>query len=113
MYADADGGPLVHPSAKGLGVRRNYDIFPDENGNVEPDGKHGMTVRPSIEDIPRDFQEGRWIVWEIDIDALGPSLHYVQDAEDHGVFEPARTMSFEDYEDAIIGTRANWRRGAG
>jgi hypothetical protein len=111
MYAADDGLPSVHQSASGLCVRRGYDIFPDDNDNVRPEGL-GMTVRPSVDDIPDDFKRKRWVVWEIDTEQLPEALQYLQDRDDHGVLEPAWEMSFEDYEDAILETRSEWRRNA-
>jgi hypothetical protein len=91
MHAADDGEPLVHPSAKGLGVRLGIDLDADENGNVAPEGL-GMSVRPSIDSIPPPFRRGRFIVWEIDTDGLASHLRYVQAA--------------------IIDTRPDWRRSA-
>lgn len=107
MHSADDGGPLVEPSARGLGVRADYDLPVDENGNVEPESG-GLTVRPTMKAIPRQYRKDRFTVWKLDTDALPEALRHVEDNPKHGSVEPAWAMSFDDYEAAIADTRSDW-----
>ncbi|HZB07824.1 MAG TPA: hypothetical protein VE525_01790 [Rubrobacter sp.] len=52
-------------------------------------------------------------VFELDTDELPEELIYRPDPEnpeEHGFLEPARRMSFEEYQQTIYGTRALWHR---
>jgi hypothetical protein len=120
MIEANDGLPLLAPSARGLGIRRDVDIPVDEFGDVEP-GDEGMSVTASsLSDLP-EFRRpaelggtGKDPVWEMDSDELPPRLTVVSDDEDptHALIAPAESMTIEEYEGAIAETRAFWRRCA-
>lgn len=52
-------------------------------------------------------------MWEIDLSELGPDLAFDQDKPTHGVIGPARSMTLEEYEQALAATRAKWVRTIG
>src|SRR5690349_9550227 len=62
----ADGKvPRLGETASTLGIRVPKDIAPDAEDNVSPDGRHGLSVRPSIDAymeeaspfVPRRYKE--------------------------------------------------------
>lgn len=55
---------------------------------------------------------GKDPVWGIGEFALGEDLAYRPDPADatHGFVEPARIMSFDEYQQALHATRESWRR---
>ena len=111
MILDADGLPRRSATAKGLGVRAGWDVFPDEDGNVFPGGG-GMSVRPNPEAIPGHLLKGDCVVWEMNTDLLPDVLVHIPENDAHGLIEPAGTMRFEDFADAIAETREDWALAA-
>jgi len=109
MTAAQDGHPQTGDTVRTLGVRSDGDIrdvIPDEEGNVHPDNG-GMSVNPRPEDIPPWFRK-RDPVWAFDTDSLPDALQYRQDAEDHGLIEPAESMALERYRETLAETREDW-----
>jgi hypothetical protein len=106
---DEPHAPLMEASARGLGVRPDYDIAVDAEGNVAPNGE-GMTVRPSAGDIPRQFRKGRFSVWSLDTEMLPEGLEYEQDSPTHGVVQPAWVMPYEEFAAGIDETRPLWQQ---
>jgi hypothetical protein len=109
---DDDGRPWIsHRVAKGLGVRSDHDIYPDEEGLVHP-GDGGASVCLSVEGIPWFLREES--VWSIEEEALGSYLVYRDDPdrEGHGFLEPTYSMELRDYQEAIEETRDDWRECA-
>lgn len=111
-----DDRPRVGRDARSLGVREEYDIEVDEGGMVEP-GVGGMSVSPEdILNLPSHRRPSEWggtgkdPVWRISREHLGVDLEYRADPIDptHGFIEPARTMEFNRYEEAIHATRESW-----
>lgn len=122
MIADEDGLPKTGKLGRYLGARptgRNRDIPVSEDGMVRP-GTGGMSVSPppmkNLPDHRRPVElggESTDPVFEIDTDELPPELTYRPDPEkpeEHGFIEPAREMSFEEYQRALHETRGLWRR---
>ena len=129
MTADSDGLPLVRRSARSLGVRTPADIAP----GVEPDvlvgapdevlrpDQGGMSAAPNDPaNLPRNRRPpqvdggiGKDPVWEIDAKDLGLALRYNQDKPTHGTVEPAESMTFAQYEAALLATREKWSRVIG
>jgi hypothetical protein len=108
MKEDADGMSLVGPSARMLGVRPGNAPIPDVlavhgTDNVLPN-QGGMSVTP---DDPMHLLKhrrppslggiGQDPVWYIDRDDLGADLQYRQDRPTHGVVEPARLMTLQEF----------------
>ena len=118
MRAGNDGLPITGPSARTLGVRPEVDIPVDAHGSVQP-GSGGMSVSPdSPMNLPSHRRPanmggtGKDPVWCIRACDLGPDLTYRPDPKHpsgHGFVEPARPMSFVDYQRALEGTRGSWR----
>lgn len=119
MRKDAfDGRPAESSeSGSGLGVRVPWDIEPDEEGIVHPDGR-GMSVRTA----PRYFERhrrppafggtGKHPLWSIESEDLPEYLTYRPDLGDnprHGVIEPSYSMDLEAFRDALASTRDDWR----
>jgi hypothetical protein len=48
-------------------------------------------------------------VWYIEVDDLPPDLQFRQDKPTHGVVEPQRAMTLQEYEQALADTRVNWK----
>lgn len=122
--------PELGRTASTLGVRVPADIEPDSNGDVEPDGESGLSVRPTLDAypatwIPRRLQQldpDRWRnasgnnnAWgfrlgsgEFAQSRIGERLLLSPDKSDHGVIEPSRRMPVSEYERAIAETQAEW-----
>jgi hypothetical protein len=117
MKEGDDGLPVLGAGARYLGARRGIDIPVDENGLVGP-GNDGMSVAPdSIDNLPRlrrpPSHGGSGVdpVFVLSESVLGPDLYYRPDPErpaGHGFVEPARRMSFDEYQRAIWATRLAW-----
>ena len=115
----ADGNlPAIGVTARTLGVRAGIDI-PTVSDVVYPE-QGGLSVAP---DDPRrlpDFRRpselggtGKDPVFALDESDLGPDLNYRADPLDpgrHGFIEPARVMTFREYERALAATQVAWRR---
>lgn len=113
MKEDPDGGPMVGPTARTLGVRPGDDI-PVVAGRVKP-GTGGMSVAPdgpmNLPDHrrpPKLGGSGKDPVWEITIDSLGHDVVYRQDKPNHGLFEPAREMSIDEFQEALAALAPRW-----
>lgn len=118
IRAAEDGLPEVGATGRYLGVRPDIDIPVDKDGEVEP-GVGGMSVIPppvinlAPHRLPREFGgQSRDSVFGFETDELPEELAYRPDPdnpEGHGFVEPARRMSFEEYERSIHDTRGLWR----
>lgn len=113
MREDPAGGPLVGPTARMLGVRPDDDI-PVVNGRVSP-GTGGMSVAPdspmnlpSHRRPPQIRGTGKDPVWGIDLDSLGGDIVFRQDSSKHGLLEPAREMSIEEFQSALADLASKW-----
>lgn len=53
---------------------------------------------------------GKDPVWGIEIDAIGPDVTFRQDRSGHGLFEPAREMSIDDFQQALADLAPRWFR---
>lgn len=125
--------PVLGETASTLGVRVPKDIAPDGEGLVTPDGKHGLSVRPTLdaylEDacafVPRRYRDKDAIKFRnatgnnnVKTFRLGDArftraqvselLVLAPDRVDHGVIEPAKKMSLETYKGAIAATQPDW-----
>lgn len=119
MTADANGEPACGSTARTLGVRSEVDIAVDADGQVHPD-MGGMSVAPdSPLHLPRHRRPpefggtGKDPVWRIQEVHLGPMLRYNPDRgphPQHGVIEPAISMTFEAYQRALQETVLYWIR---
>jgi hypothetical protein len=117
MKPNEDGLPKPGWSARTLGARCNIDVPVNEDGFVEPE-TGGMSVSPPppenlpyIRRPPEYGGAGKDPVWEVDTDELPEELGYRPDPErpdEHGLIEPSRRMTFEEYQRAIHGTRVLW-----
>jgi hypothetical protein len=47
-------------------------------------------------------------VWWIELDALGPDLVFRLDNPPHGLVEPAREMTLQQFQVALAATRRQW-----
>jgi hypothetical protein len=103
----------VGPTARTLGVRPGDDI-PIVGGRVSP-GTGGLSVAPdrptNLPDHrrpPRLGGTGKDPVWGIDADSLGGDVVFRQDKPTHGLFEPAREMSIEEFQEALADLASRW-----
>ena len=117
MREGVSGKPQVGPSARTLGVRPGIDILEDTGGRVVPN-TGGMSVSPespmhlpAYRRPPVFGGTGRDPVWSISDSALGPDLQYRLDhakPESHGFIEPARPMTFDQYQHTLEATQNSW-----
>lgn len=116
----SDGWPEAGPSAKKLGVRPGNVPTPDVKA-VQPDelvvpGGGGMSVAP---DDPMYLPRHRRPqslggispdpTWYIETAELGPDLAFRQDSRTHGVIEPSRPMTLQEFQQALAATRLQWK----
>jgi hypothetical protein len=113
MREHTDGGPMVGPTARTLGVRPGDDI-PVVGGRVRP-GTGGMSVAPdgptqlpNHRRPPKFGGSGKDPVWEINLNSLGDDLIFHQDKPKHGLFEPAREMSIDEFQQALADLAPKW-----
>src|SRR5437870_3466949 len=97
MRSDPDGYPMTGETSRTLGVRRDWDVFPDPDEVLYPGGG-GLSVAP---DDPTNLLEhrrppesggsGRDPVWVINTGDLPADLTYTADETNpkHGFLEPA------------------------
>ncbi len=112
------GVPVTGASARSLGARPDWDIPIDDAGLVRP-GTGGISVSPEdprnlpTHRLPPEFGgTGKDPIWTIGEYELGEHLSYRPDPRNpkHGLIEPTHTMTFEEYQQALHGTRNRWRR---
>jgi|SRR5437667_6596390 len=120
MQEDASGLPVTGPGGRMLGVRPGTSASPDvlavnPTDSVCP-GDGGMSVAPDDPGgLPRHRRPaslggiGRDPVWYIEEDDLAPDLEFRQDSAVHGVIEPSRPMTLQEFQDALAGTRQQWK----
>jgi len=115
MREDSDGGPTVGPSARMLGVRINVDI-PVIAGQVKP-GTGGMSVAPDrpenlhpLRRPPEYGGKGKDPIWRLDLAYIGSDLGFRSDTPTHGLIEPARTMTIDEFQTALRATRPYWKK---
>ena len=112
----------ARPQVIGADGKIDGDIPIDSDGMVHP-GTGGMSVSPAIQDLkpwrrPEKFGgTGKDDVWLINEDKLGEKLVYVPDKPDqkdgkvsHGEIQPAYTMTYEDYQNALAETAQYWEK---
>src|SRR5262245_2171031 len=119
MKEGPTGQPLVAPQTRGLGVRPGVDVPANNPLDTVGVGTGGMSVSP---DDPANLPyyrrpatfggTGKDPVWVIDVGDLGPDLIYRADvgSATHGVVEPARPMSLDEYQRALALTQPCWRK---
>ncbi len=131
MMADADGLPVTGTTGRYLGVRPGVDVPVDADGFVESETEGMGVVPPPVDNLqphrrPPEFGgTGKDPVFEIETNELPEELRYRPDPADpegHGFVEPARRMSFEEYQQLLHSTldlwravrqwRALWKRGS-
>ena len=115
MREDPAGGPMIGPSARTLGVRPNVDI-PVSAGLVQPN-TGGLSVAPDrpenlhpLRRPPAYGGSGKDPIWYIAVDLLGEDLRFRQDSITHGLIEPARTMSIDEFQKALEATKPDWKK---
>jgi hypothetical protein len=120
MTAGGDDMPMTGSSARTLGVRTPPDpypdIRPDANGLVHP-GTGGMSTAPSPDALdpwrrPPGFGvdgTGKDPLWRINVNDLGSDLNPVLDHPGHICVEPAQTMPYTQYQNALWATRPFWQ----
>lgn len=119
MRSADDGLPELDASSRTLGARARIDIPLDRGGHAGP-GTGGMSVSPdSPANLPRPRRPpefggfGRDQIYELHTSSLRPALLFRPDPDqpdEHGFVEPARRMTFEDYQRALWSTRRRWRK---
>ena len=123
MIPDDDGLPRVGSTGRTLGVRLGY---PNPDIRVSPAGKvyprsGGMSVAmPPKDNLPPHRRPPRHggsdkkiALYKLETDDLPDELQERIDpynSERHVFIEPARVMSFEEYQQALHATRTLWQR---
>ena len=119
MRENAVGYPEVRASSRTLGVRRSIGVPAKSRVDVVQPGQGGLSVSPDDPvNLPRhrrppDLQGvGKDPVWSIGDSDLGPDLVYRADPAQawHGFVEPARSMSLDEYQDALAQTQSRWKK---
>ena len=113
MREAPDGGPLVGPTARSLGVRPGVDIpvfgvkvIPRTGGlSVAPDDPSNL---PAHRRPPEFDGTGKDPVWMIGLDSLGDDLVYRQDKPSHGLLEPVRETTLASYQATIADSAQRW-----
>jgi hypothetical protein len=119
MKEEPDGLPAVGPGGRMLGVRPGSTPFPDVLAASPTDslfpGGGGLSVAP---DDPMSLEKhrrpaslggtGRDPVWYIDTAEVGGDLQFRQDRPGHGLLEPQRAMTLQEFQDALARTRPRW-----
>jgi hypothetical protein len=84
-------------------------VYPDEEGiSVSPDTPANL---PDLRRPPKLGGRGKNPVWRLLKSALGPELKYRPDPANptgHGFIEPARPMTFDEYQEALAATQDRW-----
>lgn len=120
MTEAPDGYPAPGPSGRLLGVRPGSGPSPDVTAvhplDVVLPGQGGMSVAPDDPlRLPRHRRPaslggtGREPVWYIETEDLGADLQFRQDRPDHGLIEPKRRLTLQEFQDALAGTRRRWK----
>lgn len=118
MMADEDGMPTTGTTGRYLGVRPGVDVPVGPDGFVEPETEGMSVVPPPLDNLqphrrPPEFGgTGKDSVFELETDELPEEPRYRPDPanpEGHGFVEPARRISFEEYQRLLHATRALWR----
>ena len=103
-----------------LGVRPGDAAIPDvlavDDTDIVLPNQGGMSVAP---DDPMHLLKhrrppslggiGQDPVWCIEADELGADLSFCKDSTTHGVIEPSRAMTLQEYEDALALSRIDWK----
>ncbi len=127
MIPDEDGLPRVGNTGRTLGARPGYpddpaesapDIYISAAGNVYPESGGASVAIPPMENLrphrrpPKHGGRGKKIeVYELETDELPDELQVRVDPLGptvHAFIEPARVMSFEEYQRALHSTRGSW-----
>src|SRR5437667_11295024 len=120
MKEARDGSPVVGSSSRVLGVRPGSAPTPDVLAaspldTVRP-GEGGMSAVPDDPwHLPRHLRPsslggtGRDPVWYIETEDLGPDLAFRQDRPNHGLIEPQRDLTLQEFQDALARTRSAWK----
>jgi hypothetical protein len=112
----ADGKPMVGTSGSRLGVRPTdpastnpravFDVAAVNDGDVVQPGE-GLSTSPNpTKRLPRRGEA----VFEIESDALGPTITAHQDSPDHCLLEPIQPMTLAEFQQALADTRGLWQR---
>jgi hypothetical protein len=122
MKESSDGLPKTGPSARMLGVRpagntlKKPDVLAVNPSDIVYPGQGGMSVAPNDpSNLPSQRRPmslggfGSDPVWKIDSDDIGPDLKFRQDSPIHGVIEPIRVMTLQEYQDTLANTKDKWQ----
>ena len=119
MKESAGGFPEIGASARTLGVRPGVDVPAWNAGDSLQPRQGGLSVSP---DDPMNLPYfrrppalqgvGKDPVWSIADLELGPDLIYRPDPAQagHGFVEPARSMTLNEYQDALAQTQGRWKK---
>jgi hypothetical protein len=117
---EESGSPRLGSSATCLSIRKGIDIEVDANDFVHkplfvPGKRNGLSCALSIADLPafalpqhHGGRHAKTHVWKIKVADLGSDLVAQQDGQTHVSIGPAKTMTYNDYVDAIEATRPKW-----
>ncbi len=133
MYVDGDG-PKIGDTRCCLGVRPGTDVKPDANGNVQPARGKGMSVCPSIVDLPAVLIPKRLKAQypkaagddDLALLKLGtgpfveepilpelPTLVLRPDKAGHGTIGPQVVMALDVLQATLAATRPFWQSAEG
>ncbi len=129
MYV-GDDGPKVGATRCCLGVRPDIDVKPDDNGNVHPQRGKGLSVCPSIVDLPavlipkrlkaqypKAVGDDRLVLWKLGTGPFVeepilpelPTLVLRPDKPGHGTISPHEVMALAAFQLTLAATRPFWQ----
>jgi hypothetical protein len=125
---EENGVPKLGSTATALGIRKGKDIVPDNLGMVHrpkfnPGAENGLSCAPTIQTLPGFALPLEWgglnqrtSVWVVESVVLGPHLIAQEDTVPNGrrhiSIGPARTMTFDEFVNAIEATKFQWKKVA-
>src|SRR5262249_30524351 len=119
MREAVGGMPEGGSSARTLGIRPGIDVTANLPNEMVQPGTGGLSVAPDDPmNLPHFRRPPKWHgtgkdpVWAIDDSSLSPDLCYRPDPAraGHGFVEPARSMTLEEFQEAIARTAGLWQK---
>jgi hypothetical protein len=119
MREDASSFPQIGRNVRTLGIRPGKDVPAMLPNDLVNPGEGGLSVSPDDPlnlpyfRRPPEFQgTGQDPVWVFESNQLGADLYYRADPSHagHGFIEPTRTMTLDEFEQAIIGIQKLWQK---
>ncbi len=120
MKEDVNRMPMVGSNGRMLGVRPGNASTPDvlavQPSDLIVPNQGGMSVAPDNPSYLSRHRRPQSLggtgldpVWSLETVELAPNLQFRQDSPTHGLIEPLRTMTLQEYQAALSATRTRWK----